>query len=84
MIEQARLFAEEEHKGVRLYVEYDTSVDEWLKENHYLHSTPAGAILRLCFKDEAGRVIGCMMWGRPTSRKIDQNRDIGINAHVFC
>lgn len=42
MIEQARLFAEEEHKGVRLYVEHDTSVDEWLKENHYLHSTPAG------------------------------------------
>lgn len=83
MIEQARLFAEEEHKGVRLYVEHDTSVDEWLKENHYLHSTPAGAILRLCFKDEAGRVIGCMMWGRPTSRKIDQTAILELTRMCF-
>ena len=46
MIEQARIFADGERKGIRLYVEHDTSVDDWIREKHYLHSTPAGAILR--------------------------------------
>lgn len=47
MIEQARIFADGERKGIRLYVEHDTSVDDWIRGKHYLHSTPAGAILRL-------------------------------------
>lgn len=83
MIEQARIFADGERKGIRLYVEHDTSVDDWIREKHYLHSTPAGAILRLCFKDENGRVIGCMMWGAAYKPKNRSKRDFGINAHVL-
>ncbi len=83
MIEQVRLFADEENKGICLHVEHDISVDEWLREHHYLHSTPAGAILRLSFKDETGKVIGCMMWGRPTSRKIDQTAILELTRMCF-
>lgn len=83
MINQEKLYADAEHKGIRMYEEHDTSVDAWIKDKHYLKSTPAGAILRLCFKDEAGRVLGCMMWGRPTSRKIDQARLLELTRMCF-
>lgn len=27
---------------------HTTEIDCWIKEHHYLHSTPAGAVQRLC------------------------------------
>lgn len=72
MINQMKLFPDSEHKNIKLYVEKDTSIDKWICEHHYLHSTPAGAVLRLCFENSEGKLIGGMMWGRPVSRKIDQ------------
>lgn len=83
MIEQARIFADLEHKDIRLYVEHDISVDEWIRKNHYLHSVPAGAIIRLCIKDKAQHVVGCMMWGRPSSRKIDQYAILELTRMCF-
>ncbi|WP_277669038.1 XF1762 family protein [Caproiciproducens galactitolivorans] len=83
MIEQYCLFSDAERKGIKLYIEHDTSVDEWICKNHYLHSTPAGAIIRMCFKDQTQRVIGCMMWGRPTSRKIDSDAILELTRMCF-
>lgn len=83
MIEQAKLFPDACRKGVYLYVEHSISLDEWLKAHHYLHSTPAGAVLRLCFKDQTGKVLGCMMWGRPVSRKIDQTKILELTRMYF-
>lgn len=82
MIYQEHFISDEIHKGIQLYAEHDTSVDDWLREHHYLHSTPAGAVLRLCFKDSSG-VIGCMMWGRPSSRKIDQTSILELTRMYF-
>lgn len=82
-IDQMRLFPDGESKNVRLYIEHDKTVDQWLIERHYLHCVPAGAVFRMCFKDDAGRVVGCMMWGRPTSRKIDQERILELTRMHF-
>lgn len=79
MIEQIKLFPDGEQKNVRLYVEHDTTVDNWIREYHYLHSVPAGAILRFCFKNASEEILGCMMWGRPTSRKINQKKYFRID-----
>lgn len=78
-----QLFPEGENKNVKLYIEHDKSVDEWIVENHYLHCAPPGAIIRMCFKDEGQRALGCMMWGRPTSRKIDQERILELTRMCF-
>lgn len=83
MIEQIKLFPDAEHKNIRLYEEHDTTVDKWIIEHHYLHSVPAGAIIRLCFKDNSERVVGCMMWGRPSSRKLDQVEILELTRMCF-
>lgn len=59
---------------MRLEICNNQTLDEWIKERHYLHSTPAGAKLRLWIKDDKNNVIGAMMWGRPTARTYDQDR----------
>jgi len=83
MIEQIKLFPDGEQKNVRLYVEHDTTVDNWIREYHYLHSVPAGAILRFCFKNASEEILGCMMWGRPTSRKINQKNILELTRMYF-
>lgn len=52
---------------------HDTSLDKWIIERHYLHSAPAGAKLRLWVCDDTGKIIGAMMWGRPTARTYNSN-----------
>lgn len=59
-----------------------TEIDKWIKERHYLHSTPAGAVLRLEFI-ENGERIGAMMWGRPVSPKIDQEHTLELTRMYF-
>lgn len=83
MIAQERLFAQARTQGVAMYVEHDTTVDRWIEARHYIHSVPAGAVIRMCFKDGQGRVIGCMMWGRPVSRKIDQDSILELQRMCF-
>lgn len=82
-IEQINLFADGESKNIRLYEIHDKSVDDWIAERHYLHCAPAGAVIRLCFKDETQRILGCMMWGRPTSRRIDQKKILELTRMCF-
>ncbi len=59
---------------MRLEICNNTEVDKWIIEKHYLHSSPAGAKLRLWVKDDKHNVIGAMMWGRPTARTYDQEK----------
>ena len=62
---------------------HTTEIDRWIKEHHYLHSTPAGAVIRLEFLDDDGRRIGAMMWGRPVSPKIDQTHILELTRMYF-
>jgi hypothetical protein len=59
---------------LRLEICHNQTLDDWIKERHYLHSTPAGAKLRLWIKDDQNNIIGVMMWGRPTARTYDQEK----------
>jgi hypothetical protein len=61
-----------QHKQIRLQVCHDTSLDDWIAERHYLKSVPCGARLRLWILDANSEILGAMMWGRPTSRMLDQ------------
>lgn len=83
MIEQSCLFANAERKGIQLYIMRDVSVDDWIRENHYLQSVPAGAIIRMCFKDASHRVLGCMLWGHPTARKLGQESILELTRMCF-
>ncbi|MNI45225.1 hypothetical protein D3C76_224520 [compost metagenome] len=57
---------------MRVEVTTSTELDRWISDHHYLHSTPAGARLRLWIMDGNGDRIGAMMWGRPTARSLDR------------
>lgn len=83
MIEQCALFPDDKHKNVQLNILHDTSVDKWIAERHYLHSVPAGAVIRMCFKDMEHRILGCMLWGHPTARKLEQNNILEITRMCF-
>lgn len=57
---------------MRLQISHSTNTDKFIREHHYLHTTPAGTVIRMEFTDDAGKLIGAMMWGRNTSPKQDQ------------
>ena len=65
-----------------LSISHSTDTDSWIRENHYLHSTPAGAVIRMEFH-ENGRRIGAMMWGRNTSPKQDQQNILCLTRMFF-
>lgn len=54
-----------------LSIVHSTELDKWIAVHHYLHSTPAGAVIRMEFCSDDGRRVGGMMWGRNTSPKQD-------------
>lgn len=56
---------------MRIEVTTSIELDAWLRERHYLKSTPAGARLRLWVLNDAGQRIGATLWGRPTARSYD-------------
>ena len=62
---------------------HSSEIDIWIKERHYLRSTPAGAVLRLEFLDNCGKRIGAMMWGRPVSPKVDQKHTLELTRMYF-
>ena len=39
---------------MRLNVVHSEEIDKWIAEHHYLHSTPAGAVIRMEFVDDGG------------------------------
>lgn len=68
---------------MHLNILHSTEVDKWIKERHYLHSTPAGAVLRMEFVDDHGDRIGAMMWGRNPSPKQDQQNQLCLTRMYF-
>lgn len=62
---------------------HTTEMDKWIAEHHYLHSTPAGAVLRLEIQDDAGQRIGGMMWGRNPSPRQDQ-QSVLCPTRMYC
>ncbi|MBO4975987.1 MAG: hypothetical protein J6D17_14800 [Bacteroides sp.] len=68
---------------MKLNIVHSTELDGWIKEHHYLHTTPAGAVLRMEFLDDAGCRIGAMMWGRNPSPKTDQNNQLCLTRMYF-
>lgn len=65
-----------------LTISHSTDTDRWLQEHHYLRSTPAGAVIRMEFKD-GGHLVGAMMWGRNTSPKQDQKNVLCLTRMCF-
>ena len=89
---------------MELVISHSTSTDNWIKAHHYLHSTPAGARVRMEFyipyaaarqlvhEDEMPPdltvsdnkcLVGAMMWGRPTSRMVDQKAILELTRCCF-
>lgn len=66
-----------------LEISHSEEIDRWLCEHHYLHSTPAGAVIRMEFR-ENGQRVGAMMWGRNTSPKQDQRNTLCLTRMFFC
>lgn len=68
---------------MRLNIIHSMELDEWIKARHYLHSTPAGAVIRMEFLTDDGERIGAMMWGRNTSPKQDQSNQLCLTRMFF-
>lgn len=67
---------------MQLNILHTKELDEWLRERHYLRSTPAGAVIRMEFVLNGCR-IGAMLWGRPTSPKLDQRKLLELTRMYF-
>lgn len=65
-----------------LEISHSTDTDRWLQKMHYLHSTPAGAVIRMEFWDE-GQLVGAMMWGRNPSPRQDQKNTLCLTRMFF-
>lgn len=68
---------------MKLNILHSVELDAWIKEHHYLHSTPAGAVIRMEFLDDNGQRIGGMMWGRNTSPKQNQHNQLCLTRMYF-
>ena len=81
---------------MRMQEEHTETIDNWIKERHYLRSVPPGARLRLAFYDDIARtaykpykiiveerLIGAMMWGRPSARLLNQETILELTRMFF-
>ena len=75
-------FDEESRGQIRVVEAHDTQVDEWIAARHYLGYAPPGARLRLWVL-QGDRIIGAMMWGRPSARHLDQRHILELTRMVF-
>jgi len=57
--------------------------DKFIASLHYLGYTPAGARLRLGILQDGIKIIGALMWGRPSSRELDQEQILELTRMVF-
>ena len=62
---------------------HTVELDAWIRDHHYLHSTPAGAVIRMEFLTEDGHRIGGMMWGRNPSPKQNQQNQLCLTRMYF-
>ena len=82
-IYQMPLMSEAHNTNVYLAITRDSSVDDWIRKRHYLKSAPLMASIKMCFKDGHHNIMGCMMWGNPTARKIDQKNILELYRLCF-
>lgn len=68
---------------MHLNVVHSEELDAWIAERHYLHNTPAGAVIRMEFTDDDGKRIGAMMWGRNPSPKQEQRTVLCLTRMFF-
>ena len=68
---------------MKLNIVHSTKIDEYIRENHYLHTTPAGAILRIEVLDDNDCRIGAMLWGRNPSPKQEQREVLCLTRMYF-
>lgn len=68
---------------MRLNILHTEELDAWIKAHHYLHSTPAGAVIRMEFLTDEGVRIGGMMWGRNPSPKQNQQNQLCLTRMYF-
>lgn len=68
---------------MRINIVHSMELDAWIRERHYLRTTPAGAVIRMEFANDAGERIGAMMWGRNTSPKQDQMNQLCLTRMFF-
>ncbi len=68
---------------MRINILHTTELDRWITEYHYLHTAPAGSVLRMELTDDAGNRIGAMLWGRNPSPKQDQ-RNVLCLTRMYC
>ena len=69
--------------NVHLKIEHNTDIDKWIAQNHYLHTVPAGAKIRMRFVDDDGKTVGAMMWGRNPSPKADRATQLCLTRMYF-
>lgn len=67
---------------LELKISHTKNTDKWIEEHHYLHTVPAGAVIRMEFYD-GDRLVGAMMWGRNTSPKQDQINQLCLTRMCF-
>lgn len=68
---------------MKLNIVHSTEIDEYIRENHYLHTTPAGAVLRMEFLNDDGYRVGAMLWGRNPSPKQEQREVLCLTRMYF-
>ena len=68
---------------MKINIVHSKELDKWIAEHHYLHSAPAGAIIRMEIQDDTSQRIGGMMWGRNPSPKQDQ-RNVLCLTRMYC
>ena len=61
---------------------HTTDLDKFISSIHYLGYTPPGAKLRLGILENGLWCIGAMMWGRPTSRNLNQDKVLELTRFV--
>lgn len=83
--DQTEMMIYENHSrmGIRLDIVHTKEIDEWIAKHHYLKSAPAISMIRMVFKDRQNRLIGAMLWNKPTARKSDQENILELSRMYF-
>lgn len=58
-------------------------LDKFIASLHYLGYTPPGARIRLGILEGGIKLIGGMMWGRPSARELDQKTILELTRMAF-
>ena len=68
---------------IHLNIVHNEEIDNWIAERHYLHTAPAGAVIRMEFVDDEKGRIGAMMWGRNPSPKVQHAEQLCLTRMYF-